>query len=311
MAGGREPLHVTRMRSPASCHLPSATLLNDISPISRVMRRVDLAADGTAASDTTATGFPSVDRWLGGGVRAGDLIVLGGDVGSGKSALALAMALRMAQDGRAVRYFTTEMTVDRVMERAVAIEGRSTIDDLRSGKLDEVARAGVGAAAVRLRDAGPAIEVAAPDVRWLLGRIGEGRDAHDAGVVFIDSLQGLVASGSGALEDEQAGIVRALKSSALEHGVAVVLVAHLRGRDDVQANDHRPTLADFGAKDAIRHHADVVTAIYREEMYQPGGGVEGGTEFLFLKNRNGTTGYVDLYFYKQWLRFEDMLDPDR
>ena len=30
-----------------------------------------------------------------------------------------------------------------------------------------------------------------------------------------------------------------------------------------------------------------------------------------LKNRNGPTSYVDLYFYKQWLRFEDMLDPDR
>ena len=28
-------------------------------------------------------------------------------------------------------------------------------------------------------------------------------------------------------------------------------------------------------------------------------------------NRNGGTGYIDLYFYKQWLRFEDMLDPDR
>jgi replicative DNA helicase len=55
----------------------------------------------------------------------------------------------------------------------------------------------------------------------------------------------------------------------------------------------------------------VVLAIYREEMYAPGYGVEGGTELLVRKNRNGTIGYVDLYFYKQWLRFEDMLDPDR
>ncbi len=274
------------------------------------MRRVDLAADGTAASDTTSTGFPSVDRWLGGGVRAGDLIVLGGDVGSGKSALALAMALRMAQDGRAVRFFTTEMTAERVMERAVAIEGRATVDDLRSGKLDDVARASVGAAAVRLRDAGPKVEVASPDVQSLVRQIVEGKDRHDAGVIFVDSLQGLVPSGELPLEDEQARVVRTLKGAALEHGVALVLIAHLRGREGA-ATDHRPTLADFGAKDAIRHHADVVAAIYREEMYHPGGGVEGGTEFLFLKNRNGTTGYVDLYFYKQWLRFEDMLDPDR
>jgi replicative DNA helicase len=43
-------------------------------------------------------------------------------------------------------------------------------------------------------------------------------------------------------------------------------------------------------------------------MYRPGYGTEGGTELLLLKNRHGTTGYLDLYFYKQWMRFEDMVD---
>jgi len=32
---------------------------------------------------------------------------------------------------------------------------------------------------------------------------------------------------------------------------------------------------------------------------------------ILLKNRNGPVGFIDLYFYKQWMRFEDMLDPDR
>lgn len=275
------------------------------------MRRVDLAADGTAAGDTTATGFPSIDRWLGGGVRAGDLVVLGGDVGSGKSALALAMALRMAQEGHGVRFFTTEMTVDRVMERAVAIEGRAKVDDLRTGSLDEVARSGVGGAAVRLRDAGPEIETAPSTVSDLVARLRAAEQRVPSSVVFIDSLQGLVGATTLPLDEEHATVVRLLKKAALDLGVAIVLVAHLRQRGADEQKDHRPVLADFEAKDAVRHHADVVTAIYREEMYHPGGGVEGGTEFLFLKNRNGTTGYVDLYFYKQWLRFEDMLDPDR
>jgi replicative DNA helicase len=60
----------------------------------------------------------------------------------------------------------------------------------------------------------------------------------------------------------------------------------------------------------VKQHADVVLNIYREEMYRPGGGVEGATELLVAKNRNGATGYVDLYFYHKHLRFEDMLDPD-
>lgn len=54
----------------------------------------------------------------------------------------------------------------------------------------------------------------------------------------------------------------------------------------------------------------MVLGIYREEMYRAGQGVEGATELVILKNRNGPTGFVDLFFYRQWLRFEDMLDPE-
>ena len=72
--------------------------------------------------------------------------------------------------------------------------------------------------------------------------------------------------------------------------------------------DRRPTLDDFGVLHAIKHHADIVLALYREEMYQGGLSVEGATELMVLKNRNGPTGYVDLYFYKQWMRFEDLLE---
>lgn len=62
---------------------------------------------------------------------------------------------------------------------------------------------------------------------------------------------------------------------------------------------------------AVKQHADVVLSIFREEMYRPGGGVEGATELIVAKNRNGPTGFVDLYFYRRWMRFEDLLDPDR
>ena len=54
----------------------------------------------------------------------------------------------------------------------------------------------------------------------------------------------------------------------------------------------------------------LVLSIYREEMYDPGRGVEGATELLIGKNRNGQTGFVDLYFRQRWMRFEDMLDPE-
>src|SRR3954466_11362353 len=124
----------------------------DISPISQVISRADAVTDGARSPDTVPSGFVSVDRMLGGGLRRGDLVVLGGDVGSGKSAFALAIAIRAAQQGLSVTYFTGEMSTDRVLERVLAIEGRVRVDDLRQGSLNDVARASVGAAAVRMRD---------------------------------------------------------------------------------------------------------------------------------------------------------------
>ena len=103
--------------------------------------------------------------------------------------------------------------------------------------------------------------------------------------------------------------VRALKALAVERNLAALVVAQLP-RHRAQRPDPRPTLDDLGGQGTIKQHADVVLAIYREEMYRPGQGVEGATELIVAKNRNGPTGFVDLYFYPRFVRFEDMVDPE-
>lgn len=279
---------------------PSAELL---------VARSDAVAAGAPPPDTVRTGFASVDRLLGGGLRRRDLIVLGGDIGSGKSSLALAFALRAAQSDVPVVLLSGEMSEDRVLERALAIEGRASVDELRGGALDDIRRAQVGAAAIRLRGI-PLL------VRGLAGRsFAEVEEALKSvprpALLVVDYLQ-LVAPpvASGSADDATALAARALKHVALEHDVAVVAVAQLPAHDPGRP-DPRPTLDDFGGRGQVKQHADVVLAIYREEMYRPGGGMEGATELLVAKNRNGPTGFVDLYFYRRWLRFEDMLDPER
>jgi replicative DNA helicase len=91
------------------------------SRLTQLVKRVDAIADGAPPANTVPTGFPTLDKNLGGGVRRGDLVVLGGDVGVGKSALALAIALRAAESGRGVEFYTAEMDAERVLERALAI----------------------------------------------------------------------------------------------------------------------------------------------------------------------------------------------
>src|SRR3954470_13242939 len=100
---------------------------SDISPLSLLLGRVDAGADGAAPTDTVPSGFPSLDKLLGGGLRRGGLIVLCRDAGSGKSALALAVALRATQERRSALFCSGEMHVERVLERILAIEGRTRI----------------------------------------------------------------------------------------------------------------------------------------------------------------------------------------
>src|SRR5919201_2927490 len=115
-----------------------------------LVQRVDAQRPGEITGDTIPTGFGSLDKLLGGGVRRRDLILLGGDVGSGKSALALGIALRVAQQSVGVAYLSGEMHEERLMERALAIEGKVAIDELRTARMSEQTRAGNGGAAVRL-----------------------------------------------------------------------------------------------------------------------------------------------------------------
>jgi replicative DNA helicase len=275
-----------------------------LAPLEHLIQLVDATVDGAPSLETIATGFPTLDRLLGGGVRRGDLIALGGDVGAGKSALALAIALRAAARRSEVAYFSGEMRVERVLERILAMEGRATIDDLRTGALDEAARASVGAAALRLREVMPrfsrmpreGVESLAMEILALT----------DVELVVIDSLTCLPL-GERTEGEALAAAVRTLKRAAVEARVALLMTTSLPRLDRTRP-DPRPVLEDYGAMGGVAQLSDVVLGLYREEMYRPGYGTEGGTELLLLKNRNGKTGYLDLFFYKEWMRFEDMVE---
>lgn len=273
----------------------------------RARRAIETIAAGTAPRDTIATGFPSVDNALGGGMRRGDLVVLGGEIGSGKSALALAIALRAADSAARVRFLSGEMDQSRVAERALAIEARVRVDDLRRGTLDDDARTRLADAARRLEQQFPAVSMLDADGSSALEHDGGQLAAID--LLIIDPLQAL-ATGLRPLDEDLANVARTLKRVAMEHEVCIMVTSHLP-KLDRDRKDPRPQLDDFGSLGAVKQFADVVLGLFRQEMYDSAPDVDGATELLILKNRNGARGYVDLFYYKQWMRFEDMLEPDR
>jgi replicative DNA helicase len=275
--------------------------------LEQLVSQIEARAGGTAP-DTVPTGFSSLDRLLAGGLRRKDLVVLGGDVGSGKSALALGIAIRAAATGVPTLFFSGEMSPERISERALAIEGRASIDELRQGQLGDTERSAVRAAALRLRKQ-PLL------IRAMLDTPLEELDSAldvlpPKRLLVIDSLQVAAPTRPASrLEERVAQAVRTLKVFALERDVVVLATAQLPYHR-ASRPDPRPSLDDLGGLGAVKQNADLVLLLYREEMYRPGQGVEGATELILAKNRNGPTGFVDLYFYPRWLRFVDMLDAD-
>src|SRR5213075_2627923 len=168
--------------------------------LDNLVERVDAQRPGEVTGDTIPSGFGSLDKLLGGGLRRRDLILMGGDIGSGKSALALGIALRVAQQSVGVAYLSGEMNEERLMERALAIEGRVAVDELRGAKLNDETRAGIGGAAVRLRDLPlTSLPLAAPDFESVARRL---EPLPALGLVMVDYLQ-LVPSPAGVTRTTQ------------------------------------------------------------------------------------------------------------
>lgn len=68
--------------------------------------------------DRVSTGYPELDRVLGGGVVGGSLVLVGGDPGIGKSTLLLQVCRNLASAGQKVLYISGEESLKQIKLRA-------------------------------------------------------------------------------------------------------------------------------------------------------------------------------------------------
>ena len=281
----------------------------------RVARAVLLHEAAHLAPVTS--GFPDIDKLLGGGLQRSDMIVLAARPSLGKSTLAFNIARYAAEGGSVVGIFSLEMGRENIGMRLLSSEADVDSYRLRLGLLN-------GEEERRLLDAIGALSdlpvyIDDTPIQTIVEMRGKARrlqTERGLDLVIVDYLQ--LISGGGRVDNraqEMGEISRSLKGLARDLDVPVLACSQL-SRAIEQRPTHRPLLSDLRESGSIEQDADVVAFIHREDVYTTRDDWEKRNptrdypqniaELIFAKHRNGPLGTVPLYFRSDRVRFESL-----
>jgi replicative DNA helicase len=293
-----------------------------------------------AAARVWPTGFDVLDRHLAGGVRSGELILLAGPQGLGKTTWALQAARNIALSGRSVLFFSFEHDPHTLLMRLMTLEAglaagvkgpnlaqvRSAFEssDALGGTIGErledwpggtKALDLLGSYAERLvlhRSTGSSttldiIRDAVEEVRDRTGQLP---------AVFVDYLQKVKVPNGPVFEDERVTlVVEGLKDLALDADIPVLAIV-AADKEGLQSGK-RMRVNNLRGSTALAYEADTVLilnnkydVVARHHLVYNTGNMDRFKHWVVLsveKNRSGKDG-IDLEFHK---RFEQSrFDPD-
>ena len=259
------------------------------------------------------TGFADMDN-VTAGLQPSDLIIVAGRPSTGKTSLALGMALNAAlhkPKSYKVAIFSLEMSKEQLCMRLLSAAGSLDMHRIRTGQLHRDDWSSLTRAASALTESKIYIDdTAGITALEMRAKIRRQRSETGLDLVVVDYLQ-LMSGGADSENRQQeiSDISRSLKSVAKELNIPVVALSQL-SRAVESRQDKRPLLADLRESGAIEQDADLVMMIYRKDMYA---GQQGEVEedvvsdhvadIIISKHRNGPTGVVHLTFLPEYAKF--------
>jgi replicative DNA helicase len=311
-----------------------------LEPLSSVLDEADrrVKAGSHSAARLWPTGFDILDQHLSGGFRSGELVLLGGPQGLGKTTWVLQVARNVARAGRSVVFFSYEHDLQTLLIRLVALEAgllggseapgmnriRQTFeaaDGLTGSLTERLSNTDGGAKAVEIvheyadrlilhRSTGSSTGVEA--IKAAIEKVQA--DTGQVPLIIVDYLQKVHVPG-GYLEEQErvTTIVEGVKDLALEHDAPVLAVV---ASDKEGLNvGKRMRVNNLRGSSALAYEADTVLllnnkydVVARHHLIYNIGNAERFRQWAVLtveKNRSGRTG-MDLEFLKRFdqSRFE-------
>lgn len=282
--------------------------------------RVLCKADGGQVAGTTPTGYSELDRKLGGGMHAGELVVLAARPSMGKTALAINISAKVAiEHGDPVFFQSLEMGALEVGDRLLSCVGEIRNYKIRDGYIDVSDRDKMSDAAERIASAPLSIDDSpsrtVSQIAASARRVK--RRAKGLALVVVDYLQLIAPDDSRQPREQQVSTIsRRLKQMARDLGCPVLCLAQLNRQSESTA-DKEPQLHHLRESGAIEQDADVVMFVHRDSYYRTTESLN-SARVIVRKQRNGPTGDVPLVWFREYMEFrsaaadetKDNYEPD-
>ena len=253
------------------------------------------------------------------GLHPGELIIVAARPAMGKTAFALNIATHVAlTQEKTVAIFNMEMPAEQLMMRIISSMRNIDGFKLRTGNLYNQDWDRINQAASDLINTDLVFDdtsgITIGEIRAKCRRLANSEKG--LALVVIDYLQ-LISGGKNYgtnRQQEISDISRSLKTLALELKIPIIALSQLsRSVEQRKENDKRPMMSDLRESGAIEQDADIVAFLYREDYYDEKKKIDENiskSELIIAKHRNGPTKTIDLWFKKNYSKFDDYTERE-
>ena len=281
---------------------------SDIVHISEIMMTAydDMVQNSLNKGTVTgiSTGFNYINNATG-GLHGGELIIVAGRPGMGKSSFAVNIAENAAiNENIPVAIFNLEMSKSMIVNRIICSQALVDSQNVRKGDFQPEDWLQICAVIDKLSAAPIYIDdsssITVSEIRAKSRRL---KQTKNLGLVVIDYLQLMQGSKkSDNRQQEISEISRSLKVLAKELDIPVIALSQL-SRTSESRSDKRPMLSDLRESGAIEQDADLVMFLYRDDYYNKDSQEKNIAEVIIAKQRSGTTGTFKLGWQGRYTKF--------
>jgi replicative DNA helicase len=242
------------------------------------------------AEEVFTTGFNNLDAKIK-GFQKGQLIVLGGLAGAGKSTLAINLAVNYAKRSKVANIISYEMTNQAITKIALQNYHKKNEYQLTKDFLNEE------------KTPIQKFITLTSNLSSDINNIKEHIKSQTADLIIIDHLQLLSVKDAKDIYTKTSILTRELKLSAMTTNKTILLISQLNRNYAIRSNKI-PQLSDLRNSSSIEADADIVMFLHSDpklstQAVEP-------KQLIIAKNRAGSIGTLKFDFNKHLMSFEEL-----